>query len=406
MTVGEMFISIGVKGADKATKQVKEVEKSMQELKGVTLETKVAVLAMAYGLEQLTAKAMTFGAATTNFSAQTGINRKFFEDITWGMEKFGVASADTESTLRGVQSRIQDIRMGAGTSGLFQTFMKATGFNQNRMTDMPYVMNKLKDYEKMPDSFDKQKFFAALGVTPGFMGGLHIANQSGHAPDFEHLQRSAIGMGDKEAMGMLNQKAAWSQMWEKFEVNFGRKLAPEAQSAQKPIEHLLDAVTNMAAALLKLEQAFGIFDKLTLAIDKLSDILDIFSGSSKSQTAEEQHKKGLFQTPKEHLSEAAKNRADFAKNPLKSIWHVLTTPNVPTMDMNEAKKHTKDALDLKNKFKDSLHGPKAADKSASNTLAPTINIYTDTNNPKQLAKMVGDEMKVAAYNMAAVVQVS
>ena len=395
MNIGEMFLSIGVKGTDKSVKDLKAVHGAIGDIRDTSFGAKTAIMGMVYGLEQLMSGAMNTGTGITQFANSTGMGVKYIQDLKYAMLDFVVSGDEVESTLKGLQTRISGMRTNQGTAPLFGTFMQAVGFDQNKLTDMPYLMQKISEYSKMPDTFDKRMFMQGIGIGDNFTSAfVENAKRGKKAFNFENLPSSPVGYSEKQASSLMSQQAHWSKIYAKFQHGLGQVLAKHGDSGMVQLEHIADKILKVTEAFVGLAEKLHVFQGIAHTLEFIEAIL-------KRMTPMDTTEKGRG---KDWETSEDKKKRQERQTALQKMLEIFYSGNAPIERIEEPefiKKLNSPMIALPPQKK-----PGKKESFGSNTIAPTVNIYTDVKDPKKHGKMAGDELKIAAANLNALLQVS
>src|SRR5882672_10104653 len=113
-SVGDLYVNLGIKGSDKTVGQIEDTKKGMGELKSMSLEAKAAILAVAYGFEQMMSQSSRFGTHLSNLSTYLGLPPKILQQYIWAGKQTGIAKEQIEGTFKSLESIMANLRMNKG----------------------------------------------------------------------------------------------------------------------------------------------------------------------------------------------------------------------------------------------------------------------------------------------------
>lgn len=113
-SAGEMFINLGIKGADKTFGDLMKTNDAMKDLRSVSIETKAAILAVLYGIEKLVTTSGQLGTTLKNFSTISGVSADTIQRYEFQAKKAGVANEALRNSFLKVQESMMNIRAGEG----------------------------------------------------------------------------------------------------------------------------------------------------------------------------------------------------------------------------------------------------------------------------------------------------
>lgn len=268
MNIGELFIQLGVKGADTTKKALEGVKSGLGEIGESSLAAKAAILGVIVGLERLTGFASKQGAELKGFAVLTGMSTTELQKWQYALDRFGVSGGETANTLKSLQAQMADMRLtGNAPSGL--NFLASTvGFDPKKAMDEKtgpmYVLKKLQDFMK---GFGKVNPAMANQIAKTF----HLSDDMIQGLIRMDLQvdkireKDIISPQEIERLDEINK--AWREVWFTLE-RIGIKFV--AAFGGGIVEHLVGAVRLIA-------DGFQIgFDLLTKMGDKVGKLKDVF----------------------------------------------------------------------------------------------------------------------------------
>ena len=297
MQAGEIFVKLGIRGADKAGKELQGVGKSLGEVKTSALALKASIVGILYGLEQLMSNSMKIGTELTNFAATTGMSAQQLQKWQYASKLAGVSAEATASSFKNVQDSMTKMALGKGAPEGMAFIEKYTKFDRTKANDTMYVMKQLDSaYQQMRKAGvdinianQAVSSFGAGAMLPGFSRGMYTEKNFAKAPKYS----------EKDISNLNKTAVAWELMAMKFQMAVGKLTAKEGLPLVKDIGKAGDALIKLIDSLAKFSkqahifegigkifEGWGyIFDGLAAAADKVAAIFGIFSAKNPAEYA-------------------------------------------------------------------------------------------------------------------------
>lgn len=257
MNIGELFLNIGITGADKTVGALSGVKKGLGEVASMSLEAKAGILAAMYGLERMMSISGQAGTNLTNFGALTGLSAQNLQKWQYAARQAGVSGEELTGSLKGVQNTMTNMLMGKGAPEGMGIVARAVGFDPKRARDSFYVMEQLqKAAQKLPQDLGNN-VLKSFGLSEGTISAMRRnafnPGVMSHAPAYSDKELGAL---DKANIG-------WSNLGQKIEMAFGHfnakhggQLVNDISKLTTEVFKLVDAFT-MLAEKLKLFKVIG-----------------------------------------------------------------------------------------------------------------------------------------------------
>lgn len=307
MNIGELFVNLGIKGAEKTVGALSNVGKNLGQVSTASLEAKAGVLALLYGLERMTAISGKAGTGLTNFAALTGLSTQNLQKWQYAARQAGESNEELTSSLEGVQNNMAKAIMGKGAPEGFGIVKNAVGLDQNRLRDTFYVMTQLqKAAQQLPKDLGNQvlKSFGLSEATIAAMRrGVFNEGNFKNAPEYS----------EKEIQALNRSNIAWSNLFTKIEMAFGKFNAAHGGQLVKDIDMIFKSVMKVVNSLERMAEKFKLFSVVSDMFQGLNILLGLVDtgvdkvssklGDGKGRTPEEQkeYEKGNFL---DHLADA------------------------------------------------------------------------------------------------------
>lgn len=176
-SVGDLFVNLGIKGADKTIGAISSTTKGMGELGSASLQAKAAIIAALYAIERLFSESGKFGTELTNFGLVTGQSAEELQRWQYGMKLAGGTADEMTGTINKLRQAMASISIGEGIpNGLLILSQAAGGIDFSKKDDPFYMLKAfqkaLKNLQNDPLSKTlAEKFLSNVGITPNFIAG-------------------------------------------------------------------------------------------------------------------------------------------------------------------------------------------------------------------------------------------
>lgn len=265
MNAGELFINIGIKGADKVKGGLKDTKGGMDEVYSSSLAVKAALLSVFYTLEQIAEAAGQVGASLSQFGAQTGLSPEELQKWQFAGRQVGVSFQDTETSIRGVQKAMSDLnnynQAPEGLS-LLQGKLAEIGVTLDTTKDTPFeIEKKMQMVRGLIDKPLFQRMSASFGNTAGFTGGLQM---NAYRDD---VFSRAPAYSEKEAKNLMTIRAQWENLGQKIQMYVGRLNEKHGSQLIQELTDLTTQALRLADAFLKINENLKLFKVIGAVFD-------------------------------------------------------------------------------------------------------------------------------------------
>lgn len=256
MNVGELFISIGLKGADNAQKGLRGIGKGMTDLKNSSLEAKAAMVAMVYTLERWTIGSAQKGTELRKFADYTGLSTDKLQRWQYAARQSSVSTDEMETSIKGLQSamaKMTDLNEGAPGKG-FGLFVDKVKFDTNQANDVDYVLKKMQQFSRLKDVkvSTQNEILKNLGLTENMIQFLRTTNL-----DVNKLTPKQYNPYSKAEFTQLDKvTVAWSNFWDKINKTGGRLTAKNGLALIQTVSRAFDGLAVAADSIGKLIHDF------------------------------------------------------------------------------------------------------------------------------------------------------
>ncbi len=207
MTIAELFVNIGLKGADTTVKGLKGIAKGVDNIASTSLAAKAAVLGMIVGMERLTGFASQVGMDLHKFTTTTGLSSRELQKWQYAAGRFDVSGEEMTNTIMGVQSAMTDMLMGKGQPESLGLLADAVGFDPKKANDTFYVMRKIQQFAKTQPPGLASNLLKSFGISANMFQALKSMN----------LEKDKIAekdiITDEEKQRLVDINIAWKDFW-------------------------------------------------------------------------------------------------------------------------------------------------------------------------------------------------
>lgn len=290
-SVGELFVSLGVKGGDKTQSTISGVQKGLKDTATFSLEAKAAIVGAMYALERLFAASGQTGTNLTNFGAILGTGTQTLQQYQYAARQVGVTNEALEGTFKSLAATSTKILRGeTKPTGLAQV-SRRTGLTfeeiKQSQSNPEILLQRLQQYAQLQKDIGlRNSDLKSFGLSDDIIAGLA---RNAFRPD---VLKKAPVYKESEVQALDKANIAWSNLSTKIEMAFGHFNAKHGGEIVTQISKIVDEVTKLAEAFTKLAEKVKLFDKLTLVFtgwghifEGISEAVDAISEFADSQAS-------------------------------------------------------------------------------------------------------------------------
>lgn len=255
MNIAELFVNLGIKGAEKTIGALGNVRKGMGELGSTSLETKAAIVGAMYGLERLMSISGAAGTGFTNFTALTGKSAQDLQRWQYAARQAGVGADELTGSMKSVQMSMANMLLGKGAPEGMALLSKAIGgINPQDYRDTFKMMQHLQEgLQKMSPEM-AQMVGKSFGLSEGTIAAMR---RNMFTPA---MLAKAPTYSDKEIGSLNKSNIAWSNLGNQIQMAFGHFNARHGQQLVGDISKLVPQVLKLAEAFTKLAETLHVFE--------------------------------------------------------------------------------------------------------------------------------------------------
>lgn len=263
MNVGELFVSLGVKGADQSAKSIDGVRKGLGEVRSMSLEAKAAIIGVVYGLERLMSNSAKTGTDLSNFNALTGLSAKSLQQWQYAARQAGVSSEEFTGSIKGVQQSMTNMMLGKGAPEGMAMLANKVGFDPKRARDTFYVMEQLQKFAKTVPPDVANAMIKSFGVSEGTIAAMR---KNVFTPE---MFKKAPTYSDKEVNQLSKVDVAWSNLGTKIQMAMGHFTSKHGMKLVGDISKITTEVIKLVESITQLADKLKIFE----AIQKVAELI-------------------------------------------------------------------------------------------------------------------------------------
>lgn len=269
MTVAELFVNLGIKGADKTVGSLSDIKKQLGDTKSMSLETKAAIVGTVYALERLFAASGAMGTGLTNFNSLTNLSTKQLQQWQYAARQAGVANEDFTGSIKAVQGAMTNMLLGKGAPEGMALLANRVGFDANRARDSFYVMEQLQKFAKSAPADVGNAVLKSFGISEGVIAAMRRnafnPQAFGKAPTYSE--------GEIKALDRAN--IAWSNLGTSIEMAVGRFNARHGGQIIRDISLMTTSVIHLVEALTILAEKIKVFKGLAYITEGVVKLLKL-----------------------------------------------------------------------------------------------------------------------------------
>ena len=282
-SIGDLFISLGIKGSDKTIGAIAETKKGMEGLASTSFEAKAAIVGAMYALEQLFSKSGQKGMTLTNLDAVLGGGfKQTLQQYAWAADQVGIANEAVYNSF----GKIQDVfakamrHMGPMPATLGQIGLKiGEGFSADKVAlfaahpeQWIQRMQKYAEMEKDPALREM-----TLSMSPGgseLMNGLVqdalTPQQLAKAPTLSDKELGKLDSGARDWRNVGNQM---QMEFDKLNAQFGAGLAKNIAKIIPDVVELIKKFALLGEKLHVMEAVDMVFKGWSIIFKQLAGFI-------------------------------------------------------------------------------------------------------------------------------------
>lgn len=280
-SVGELFVSLGVKGSEKTVGAITTVKDGLKGIASTSLETKAAIVASIYAIERLFQASSQRGTALENFNALTGVATKTVQQYQWAAQQVGVSNDEVSNSFLSLQKNMTKTLLGKGAPEGLGMFARkggnVTAEDIARYQEHPEeLLQKLQQYAQTEKNKGlRNEVLSSFGLGNNMISALdrnafrpEVLNK---APTYNDAQIASL---DKANAGWKNLGTTVEMIFGKLNAKHGLSFISDIQKLLPPIEKVINALVTFAEKIHLFEGLGKVFDLMAKSISAVGNIVE------------------------------------------------------------------------------------------------------------------------------------
>lgn len=283
-SIGELYIDLGIKGAEKTISSISLVEKGLKETASVSLEAKAAIVGTMYALQQLFSTSASAGQSLSNFSTVTGESAQVLQKYQYAARQVGASNAEVENSFKALQAAMSKTHyQGQAPAGMAQVQLKTGGGSAGDI--QAYEKNPELLIQKLQEYAQKEKNVGLRNQTlrsfPGITDNIIAALDKGlFTPK---ALASAPAYDDRQIANLAKAALAWRNLGASIQKTIGDfQASKEGLQLVTDISNLTTSVLELVKAFLKLSKTLHLFKTIDLGFKDLGLLFGQISGATQA----------------------------------------------------------------------------------------------------------------------------
>lgn len=252
MTIAELFVNLGVKGANATGKALGAIDKGLGEIASSSLAAKAAVAGVIFGMERLTGFASQVGMDLYKFGISTGLSTTELQKWQYSAMRFDVSASDMAGAIQNVQNAMTEMKLTGNAPAGLGLLASKVGFDTKRIDDTYYVMGKLEQFAKSVPPDIAKNVLQSFGVGGNNMlTMLRVVNR-----DVDKINNKDI-ITQKQIKQLADINKAWKDFWFSLRTMGVKLVAEEGLGAVTELGEAFKALKDGGNYVIDLTQKFS-----------------------------------------------------------------------------------------------------------------------------------------------------
>lgn len=269
MTIGELFINIGIKGGQRTLGALNSVKQAMGSLGTTSAATLAGISAAVYGFERLTSASGRIGTSLLNFTALTGESAQQLQKWQYAAMLAGSSGEEMASTFKTIQSSMTDMLLGKGAPEGLGLLASRVGFDIRQARDTQYVLGQLQKFAQSvaPDIGNAvlRSFGLSDVIIAGMRRGAFNPNTFSSAPKYTDVQIKSLNQA----------QIAWEKFGLKIEMAIGNFNAKHGVQLVNGLDIIISKTIKLTDAIANMGEKFHVFQVFGKYIENLSKFIEL-----------------------------------------------------------------------------------------------------------------------------------
>jgi hypothetical protein len=261
--IAEFFVSLGVKGSEKAVSAIGGVFDRMKKLGTASLETKAAIIGAFYAVEQGIVKAGAMGIALKQFNTLTGLSTKMLQQYQYAGKAVGLTNEQVAQTFTELRTQFRDMIKAGGDAPQylyrFEQALADVGIHLKPGEEAEWVhhpeelLERMKQFSKFStlEAGDKEMILSSMVKDPAVVSAIMRLKLGAAEAAAAPMDRAALGPVTINKVADATGK--WMQMLQEIEVEFAKFWATDGPEVVKMVHSIVTSLIKFVEALTKFE---------------------------------------------------------------------------------------------------------------------------------------------------------
>lgn len=290
MKIAELFVNLGVKGGDDASKNVDGLKGKLGEARSAGLAAKAAIAGMILGVGKLAAESNNAGKSLRQFESLTGISNQVLQRWQYAGTQIGATNQEVENSFRSVQSAMTDLMMGGQGPEFFGLISQSVGLDPERLRDTEYVLKQLQEFAKTASPEIASKALGSFGLSDAVVAGMRKG-----AFNAEVFRKASIIYTDQEVKNLDRLNAKWGNFADTAQKIIGRLNAEFGDYFIDNLNKIADSIARLVGALINLAREVKALEKLDSAVKGAAKVAEIATALTSGDEKKSQKQKKKLQ---------------------------------------------------------------------------------------------------------------
>lgn len=296
-SVGDLYVNLGIRGADKTIDAITGVKKGFGDITSMSIEAKAAILAALYGFDKLFQSSNQLGMNLTNTATLLGGDHwlQALQKYSYIAKQIGSSNEEVSSTFLALRKSAADIEMGGGppkfmlsiNEALTKGGLGAIDFKK-ALNDSEYFFQKLQEFASKTNvrpELKDQWLASIIGsdkLRAGMINNVFTPGALAHAPS----------LSDNQVKALNHTYQSESKLKSKIQLEFDKFDAKHGDELVNHVSKIVESISSLAENLDKLAERLYVFDGLNHALSFLADSLGTYADVADALSGGGKNKKG------------------------------------------------------------------------------------------------------------------
>lgn len=291
MQIAELFVSLGIKNADKTISALTQVQTNLGKVASTSLEVKAAILGAMYALEHLMSESTSRATSISNFSTLVGLSTKELQQWQYAANQGGESNEQFAASFKAVQDKLALLKLSQSEpEGLKFLVSVIPDFDIKRATeDGKYMWLEMQKYLQLSKSpIDIQnKMASSFGY-----GNDAIIAMRRNAFNETNFKKAPL-YNDNEINNLYKIGIAWDNLNRKIQMfighlnaKYGMQLITDINLLLKDVLKLIDAFALLAKKLELFKWVQTMFKGWENILNTINDVLDKINAKTDKQKSD------------------------------------------------------------------------------------------------------------------------